>query len=382
MSNLYNKIRNKAFFSYYNMKGFSTKRKIIVFESDDWGSIRMPSKEVFNRLLAKNIKFSIDDSFDKYDTLASDDDLELLMDVLYSIKDRNGNYAKMTLNSVVANPDFEKIKKSNYTEYHYEVFTETLKKYSNHSHSFELWKEGINSKVFKPQYHGREHLNALMWLNSLKENHLGVRTAFDENVFSMLIDKSEDERQHCLSAYNYQKEDEINFIEKSFEEGLQIFENLFGFKPKSMIAPCYTWDNNIENIAFKNGIIYLQSYISQNYSLYSQKKTNKDYILHYTGEINNNDQIYLVRNCQFEPSRDNNSNYDVCLKNIENAFRCKKPAIIITHRLNFIGGLESKNRDESLKQLKKMLQIIVDKWPDVEFMFSDELGDLIVFESI
>ena len=30
-----------------NIPGWNTKRRIVVFESDDWGAIRMPSKAVF-----------------------------------------------------------------------------------------------------------------------------------------------------------------------------------------------------------------------------------------------------------------------------------------------------------------------------------------------
>ena len=33
-----------------NIPGWRTKRKIVVIESDDWGSIRMPSLKVFETL--------------------------------------------------------------------------------------------------------------------------------------------------------------------------------------------------------------------------------------------------------------------------------------------------------------------------------------------
>ena len=34
-----------------NILGWRTKRHIVVIESDDWGSIRMPSKKVYDKLL-------------------------------------------------------------------------------------------------------------------------------------------------------------------------------------------------------------------------------------------------------------------------------------------------------------------------------------------
>ena len=39
---------------YVNFRGWNTKSKIVVIESDDWGSIRTPSKEIYNHLLKKS----------------------------------------------------------------------------------------------------------------------------------------------------------------------------------------------------------------------------------------------------------------------------------------------------------------------------------------
>ena len=54
----------------------------------------------------------------------------------------------------------------------------------------------------------------------------------------------------------------------------------------------------------------------------------------------------------------------------------EKPAIISSHRVNYIGSLEPSNRSHGLHQLKKLLKQIVNKWNDVEFMTSAELGEL------
>lgn len=35
-----------------NLPGKSTKRKLVVIESDDWGSIRMPDKETYHNVKA------------------------------------------------------------------------------------------------------------------------------------------------------------------------------------------------------------------------------------------------------------------------------------------------------------------------------------------
>ncbi len=63
-----------------------------------------------------------------------------------------------------------------------------------------------------------------------------------------------------------------------------------------------------------------------------------------------------------------------CLSDIDIAFKMKKPAIICTHRLNYVGFLDKNNRDENLILLNKLINGVLDKWPNVEFLNSKDLG--------
>ena len=93
---------------YINTRGFHTKRKLVVFESDDWGSIRMPSKDVFEHL--KSLGDHPDkDAFLSNDCLENESDLQALYNVLSSVYDSKGNTPIFTLNFAMANPNFDKI---------------------------------------------------------------------------------------------------------------------------------------------------------------------------------------------------------------------------------------------------------------------------------
>ena len=59
-------------------------------------------------------------------------------------------------------------------------------------------------------------------------------------------------------------------------------------------------------------------------------------------------------------------------------FFWNKPAIICTHRLNYVGYLDNGNRDNNLILLELLLSKIKKKWPNVEFMSSNELLELIM----
>jgi hypothetical protein len=138
-------IKSQIIKTLINIPGWRTKRKIVVIESDDWGSIGTPSRIVYEELLKRG--FRVDTSnFSKYDNLASTEDLTLLFDVLQSVKDKNGNPAIITANTIVANPDFDKIESSDFTEYFYKPFTETLKEYGPlFKDAFDAWNKGMKN---------------------------------------------------------------------------------------------------------------------------------------------------------------------------------------------------------------------------------------------
>jgi hypothetical protein len=372
------KLKYAVFCNLKNIPGWRTKRKIVVIESDDWGSVRMPSIESLHRLINKEISFNLGLGYDKYDTIASPSDLEALYEVLGSVKDKNSNSAIITANCVVANPDFDKIKDSNFTEYHYEMITETMKKYYPNKSPFSLWKQGIENNLFYPQFHGREHLNVQLWLKSLITDLYESRVSFDETVFSQVMNIPNDTRTHVLAAYDYSDVAEQQFIKNSIKEGLNIFELLFGYRSASAISPCYVWDDFIEKCYFDEGIKFIQGGFFQNYSIYQKQVLTKKGKYRFCGKKGKYGHYYLVRNCFFEPSQCPTINYvDDCLNSIMTSFRWGKPAIISSHRLNFVGGLNIKNRDENLKQFKQLLKCIIRLWPDVEFLTSDKLGTII-----
>lgn len=357
----------------YSMINKSRKinRQIVVFESDDWGSIRIPSKEVLNLLSKKDIVFSASNSYDRVDSLESNDDLECLMEVLYSVKDKNNNPAKMTLDTIVANPDFEKIKSNAFDKYYYRPYPETLKKYPNHDRVISLIKDGINNKIFMPQFHGREHLNFQKWLRFLQSGNNDALTCFDYEVYSNFISVG-NRLEHVLAAYDIENCEDKYLIKKSIEEGLSLFESIFGFKSKTMIAPCYIWDDYIEEESSKYKIDLMQGGFIQVLSSY-EKRNGNNRIGHFYGEKNKYGQFYSIRNCLFEPSQNKKYNSDYCLNQIDRMFKKGFPAIISCHRLNFMGGLDIRNRDVNLRDFLSLLKKITHRYPNVEFMSSDEV---------
>lgn len=337
----------------------------------------MPSREVYNKLLSEGYRVD-QDLFMKYDNLASEKDLSLLFEVLSSIKDKNGRQAVITANTIMANPDFDKIRKSDFAEYFYEPFTETLSCYPEHTKSFNLWKEGISAGVFHPQYHGREHLNVARWMKALREGDKVIIHAFDNKMLSISSEPSEMLFGYMESLDHFSKEEQKQ-KPAIITEGFELFAKTFGYHSRSFIANCYVWDKEVEKTLDNLGISFIQGIVQQ---LIPANYNNRHYFrkaYNYTGKKNFLNQTYIVRNAYFEPTLFVNGidPVDYCMLRLGAAFRMGKPGIIETHRVNFIGSIFQENRDKNLKLLKKLFDEILKKWPDIEFMTSDELGEYI-----
>ncbi|MBE0675140.1 MAG: hypothetical protein IH591_10800 [Bacteroidales bacterium] len=358
-----------------NLRGPRTKRKIVVIESDDWGSIRMPDRGTYNYLLSKGVR--VDKCpLTRNDSLASEEDLSMLFEVLDSFRDKNGNSPVITANCVVANPDFQKIRENDFRFYHYEIITETFKKYPNHANSFKIWMDGIDRKIFFPQFHGREHLNVPKWMKALQLNMPETRLAFDNNLFGISSTITSEKRSSYLAAFDTGELNDFNEVFGILRDGLSLFDKILGYPTKSFIAPNYIWPHELEKELAVNDIRFIQGRRIQLDPRFQGAGYNR--VAHYTGQKNEFGQIYTVRNCSFEPTIENKKDtVDSCLSEIRTAFMWGMPGIITSHRVNFIGAIDSTNRDRNLRLLDDLLSSITRLWPDVEYMTTADLGDLI-----
>lgn len=364
-----------------NVPGWTTARKIVVLESDDWGSIRMPSVAAYNNLLKAGIAVN-KSPYCLYDNLCSVNDLEALFSILQKHKDSAGNAALLTANVVVANPDFDAIKASDYQVYSYETIDQTFSRFFPNEKPLEMWKEGIDRKLFLPQFHGREHINVALWLEKLQQKDVVFCKAFDEKCWGISNDIFSNSTKSVQASFDYTRPEELDFMKDSIIDGLQIFRKLFGFSSESFIPNNYIWPVELNETLQQNNVRVMQG---MKYQLLPKKfgETKRKKTRRYNGQLvgNHNPILQTVRNVQFEPSllRPNDKEQAVsrCLQQIQTAFLWKKPAIISTHRINFCGTLSEENRSSNLKLFDLLIGEITQRWPEVEFMTTVELSRII-----
>lgn len=359
-------------------RAYKTSDKIVVIESDDWGSIRTSGMAAFNAL--KNKNYNLQASPYTLDCLESEEDLDMLYDLLDRYKFANNQSPVITANVIVANPDFDAIHASNFTEYRYESVVQTSQRYgAGHTGIIKKWIEGNARKLFRPQLHGREHIRFWEWINDLQNGKEEALMTFKYEMCGLPRAVSKTGESYFKPPYvsaTILNENSIS-IEKLIKDGCDIFESIFNFKSFSTVAPNVAWTNDAEYYWNKNGINTIQGGFLQEL----HKKKGVEYIPKYTGQRNQLEQVYLVRNCTFEPSKSKKADYwKSTFNQVQNAFKLDTPAIISTHRVNFVGGVSKKNRIQGLKQLELLLNEILKKYPDTIFMSSDELGKQIVAE--
>lgn len=372
VAHILTKLKNK----YSNVRGFHTDRHLLIIESDDWGSIRMPSLDTF-RHLQKLGDCPEKDGFLANDSLESVNDLNDLYEVLSSVRDINGNPAVITANFAMANPDFNNID-INSGKYAYEPFYETYEKYRPGENVLALIENGISERVFFPQLHCREHMNVNRWMHSLKNKQEDAILAFENQMIGVGKSFTATNKYGYMDAFNTDMTTSRE-MKEIIDDAVEIFERTFGYKSKTFVASCFVWAEELENILSYYGVDGIQSSFWQNYPVTQNGQSAYKRRIHFTGQKNKNGQIYTIRNCNYEPAYLQNAEqcFESCLEEICSSFKNRKPAIINSHRFNYISSINPNNGKNNIKWLKNLLLNIKEAYPDVEFITTTDLIDII-----
>ncbi len=361
----YSRINNRMCSIIYDYLDRRPNRHIIVMESDDWGSVRVASRQAYDALTEDGYAMA-SRPYERYDCLESDDDIKALSLILRKYKDSKGNHPVITMNYLGANPDFDQVKKDGFMKYSFRTIEQTYQETEGANNVIALVKEGINAGVFRPQCHGREHFNVLEWLRALVSGDNDVLTAFKYGMCGLFPKDNPSIGNQYMVAFRSDDEKSQNYVCESIAQALSLFNNTWGYPSLSFIAPCYTWSDKIERVLQVNGVKIMQGVRVRRSSNGGTRK------FCYAGQIRNG-LIQSVRNCSFEPSTTSNFQIVNLMHEIDNAFRKKKIAVISSHRINYVSGIDVNNRIKSLKLLDQFLSEILRKYPDVEFMSSDQL---------
>ena len=353
------------------LPGWRTKTKYLVIMADDYGAIRMPSQAKIRSSL--RAKLSVPENrFNKYDTLESNTDLELLFETLDGNSDRLGNPAVMTPLALVANPDFDKIAADNFQRYHHEPVEATVQRYCDHDRVTAMWTEGRNRGLFVPEFHGREHLNVMRWMRALRGGNRVSLTSFAHGVACLDTDTDLSTGRTVLKAFDLDRPEDVIAQRDIVREGLDLFEKRHGKRAVFFTPPNALYNHALDGPLAEGGIKFINVAKLDREPLGHGRYRWRP---HYLGQVNRAGLRYIIRTAVFEPSLGGGTDWvNRCLADISFAFNCNKPAIISTHRVSFSGSIDAKNRGHGLRQLDLLLRATLKHWPDVEFVSMRDLA--------
>ncbi len=368
---------SKVISNLKNSIGWKTKRKIVVFSVDDYGNVRLNSAKARMEMDAVGMK--IYSRFDALDTLETTEDLKQLYEVLSSVKDKNGRHAVFTPFALPCNIDFEAMEAEDFKEFHFELLPTTFNKLAiqqpeAYLGAWRVWQEGIEKGFLKPQFHGKEHLNLNVFKDKLKKRDEQLLTALKNKSYTSISD-DDYPTMSAFAALDFWEVEENENFKSILKEGLELFEEVFGYRSNYFTPPVFSIHHSLFQTLKDNGIEFLDLALLRNehQGLNVYKRS-----FNFIGKKTKEGLTIMVRNVVFEPTEDRGIDWvSFTMKQIETAFKWNKPAIISSHRVNFCGRIDEKNREKGLQALKALLEEIVKKWPDVEFMSADELGNCV-----
>lgn len=367
----------KNFFSQAikNIPGWSTKRKILVIEADDYGSIYMPSRSVYE-VLSKFDSSILESDYCKYDSLESQTDLEALLEILSCFTDINEQSVKLTPFFNPANPDVDSIEGFGIEKYKYFDYSESqLLVYGNNDID-RVWKNGIQAKMLHPQYHGREHVNVPLLMQLLKES-IKYKKYFDKGFYHPNVIEFP-YHQSLRAAFFFRNLKEKDYLKKAIKDGVKLFKNYFNYTPRVFCPSNGVFHDDFKTTLRSCGIkAIVESGVRKIPDGRGGQSTKRKFII---GKFENKYQtLRYSRNVVFEPYKFGlHKAVKKALSTMEHVYMWNKPAVVATHRVNFSGQFSEKNRKSGLTALKMFISKAQERWPELEFMHSTELVNVIL----
>jgi hypothetical protein len=211
-------------------------------------------------------------------------------------------------------------------------------------------------------------------MRALKARDYKTIKAFNNKVWGISTANDPSIKIEFQAAFDFIDPVDLKYQEEVIITGLNIFEELFGYRATYFVPPNGPFSSKLEPACYKAGIRYLSTSKLQVEPIGEGRTKTR---IHWLGQKSRTGIIYKTRNCFFEPGLPGQDWVDNCLFEISTAFRWGKPAVISSHRVNYIGALYSDNRINGLNKLLFLLKSIMKNWPDAEFITSAELGEII-----
>jgi hypothetical protein len=340
--------------------GFRIERPLILIQSDDWGRVGVRDSEGYEQLRAAGIRLG-EHPYDFY-TLETADDVEDLHRLLKRHRDSTGRCACIGMNFVMANMDFDAMRKNRYKKLALLPLHRGLPGSWKRDGLTDAYRTGITAGTFSPSLHGLSHFC-----------QIAIEHGRGNDSRSLLLEKFWRAETPYIYwrmpwvGYEYLNPEKphAGFLPAEMqlsliEEAAAIFKKMFGRSAVSACAPGYRGNNDTHEAWAKCGIR-----VVQNGSGSPLHPHMDDYEL-----------LNLHRTIDFEPGQ-KDLPLEKYLQLAENCFSRGIPAIISVHSINFHSSLKD-FRTGTLHALDELLTALERKFPNLLYAHDMDVHDIVM----
>ena len=311
---------------------------VVIIESDDWGP--GPAGHV--------------------------EGLTAIIDTLKGFQDSAGRHPVMTIGLILGIPDAAALREHGLDRYRritlddprYRSLLETL----NH---------GAQQGALSLQLHGLEHLSPTSFMKMAEDPQGEVRQWLEEGDGS----DTETLPSHLQSRWIDSTKLPSGAIEpaeiqSAVREEMATYARIFGAPPEVVVPPTFIWNAEVERQWAQHGARIVvtpgRRYTGRNAR--GQPAGIDRTMLN--GEAGEGGATYVVRDIYFEPSYGHRA--EPTLEAIRKHHQLGRPALLETHRFNFIGDEEK--REHALQETRNLLAAVLREFPTVRFIDTATLG--------
>ena len=306
-----------------------TRVRGVCVESDDWGLCGFVPDSTAARSLDREAldPGGFPDVY-WYSTLEDSAMVAALSDVLVRHRGRDGLPAVLQPNYILASLGFHPQETDSAARWSVHELPDTPPGYARPG----LWtavRQARVAGVWQPELHGLLHYDP----QSRKERTDGAPLVERAAADQVLVFPGS-ERAWELGEWR-----DAATVVRELDRSLVLFENLFGCRPQSMIAPDYVWNDAHERLWCDRGLRIIQAKREQRRAVWRGRTGRVLKVLDRTwSRWRREDRVYLERNCIFEPvqHRDPRGITHQAIAAVSEAWSRGEPAVVEAHRINFV----------------------------------------------
>jgi hypothetical protein len=237
----------------------------------------------------------------------------------------------------------------------------------------EAIKRGMNVRVFSPQLHGMEHYWPAAVMRAAREQ---------PDVQAWLVQEAVPRTEQLPAPLQSRWIDGSVLPSRELQseaavlaacQEAEAFSRIFGVTAAVAVPPTFVWTELTEAGWAKAGVKFVVTPGERYFARDSRGAPIGTGKRIHNGQLGDSGVMYLVRDDYMEPALGHRAERGIDAVAVKSALR--RPTLLETHRFNFTGPEARLNH--ALSELDRLLAVTLERFPDVQFMSTEQIAQAI-----